>query len=291
MAGNAFDSLLETIGDETDRKALATLGQKYPEVRDGRLRQDDYSRKMDGIRAQEAYVKSWDDWQAKYWLPEKEMTRAEWEKEQEIVTLKQALAKAGTEGDQVNFDQLHAILAEKKVVTADQIAGHMKPLSDQLDTKAETYGKTLGLLVSKTMPLMFRHQTQYGEILDIDKMFSAANGAGVTDIDRAYEMYTAPQREAKAKADLEKIQKESYDRGKSEALRDRVLNGSGEAQMPVDMGGPSMGHFERTMFQQQSQEEKAANVVPDEIPLGQGVSRFVAQAYRKQAAERQVAGQ
>lgn len=83
---NAFDALLEDIADESDRKVLQNLGEKYREVKEGYLRQADYSKKSSDLQADkkafeseksnlegkitrlESLTADWNAWRADHWV-------------------------------------------------------------------------------------------------------------------------------------------------------------------------------------------------------------------------------
>lgn len=283
---NAFDELLESIADG-DRKALADIGQKYPQLRESVLRQSDYTKKMNDLKPIEAYAQKWEEWADKNWSSEHNVTKAEHARNQKIAELEAQLAKNGNEGDQVTFDQLNEAvkkqMAEAGIVTKGDIASHVDPIHKTIKTETEGQMNLITRLFTQTVPLVMQHKDEFGEVLDIDDMFSTAQKAGINDVKMAYSHYTAEKRAAKDKAAVEAAKSEAYQKGKLEGQQERVM---GEDRMPVDMSGPSMGHLERQLFQQKTEEERAQQVVPDTVPLGNGVGRFVAQAYRKGVADK-----
>lgn len=289
---NYFDELLESIGDETDRKALATLGQKHAALREGVMRQSDYSRKQDELKSKVKLAEDWEVWKRDNWNDEHKLTVGEIAREATIADLQTKLAAAGNGEGQMTFAEIEAfttkMLNDRKVVTADQLEPVSKTLKDDVQKQIDGYAGAVSTMFSKTIPLAMQHSRDYnGEILNIDEMFEKAAKAGINDVTQAYDLYTADKRSAKQAADLEKLKKDSFEEGRKAALTETTMGQNG--RMPIDNEGPGMGHLERQMFQgQKSDADKAAQVIPDEVPL-EGSARFLAQHYRREKAEQQLA--
>ncbi len=78
MAVNSFDDILNSlVGDADDREVLGSLASKYPEIKQGWLRQADYSRKLDSFRDTEKKVEAWNKWAADNWDTENNAPKME----------------------------------------------------------------------------------------------------------------------------------------------------------------------------------------------------------------------
>ena len=64
---SAFDEILEKFSDEGDRTTFQGLAERYPEIKDGLLRQSDYSRRMSEIDNSIKELDSWKQWGAENW--------------------------------------------------------------------------------------------------------------------------------------------------------------------------------------------------------------------------------
>jgi hypothetical protein len=302
---NAFEDLLDTITDENDRKVLTELGGKYKELKDGVLRQSDYSKQMNllsedkkkfdseraKVEADLAKLEQWNSWRINNWDDDQAMTKAEIKKLEEIQSLTSELEimKAAQEAG-MTFDELDKHLAsepaKKNLVTRDYLdKDFRKDLVDQaqykkdLDAKIASVANGLDYLYSSTLPAVLKHKDEFGEILRPDEIIKYANDNGIQKIDDAYDRMVAPRRaEIAAKKHADELIK-AEEKGRVEERKERGMGQNG--LMPVDNGAPVMGHMEKRL---RMAKDKTTGEIPEDAKLGT-LSNMIAEKYRKEKAE------
>jgi hypothetical protein len=318
MAKNAFEELLESIPDETDRKAIADYGEKYKELKDGRLRQSEFSRRMNELaeekKSHEADIGQlalWRDWRKTHWVDDGEgggMTAEEKEARdqlaqvnQELETLK-AAQEAGMTFDEVS-QFIETDLKKRNVVTKADLDGRFvdktafRNTTDPKELKGKfvdasfykedsnerinSVANGLEYIVEHSLPLMFQHKEEFGEIIKPRELITFMNENGFKDIDKAYDVWVGPKRQELSKAKYEKDLAEAEKRGEEKALKNNGLAVGGKN--PADQGAPVMSHLQRRLTMPKDQQD--ADPVPENMELGKGVGGIIAQQYRKDVAE------
>jgi hypothetical protein len=279
LAGNGFADILGLIADESERVQFEQIVSKYPQVKEGFLRQEDYSRKLAETEEQRKYAEAWDIWKQNNWLADHNMTKQQYEALLENEALRQQLQKAG---EPMDFAQLDKYLGEKGYVAKKDVEELLATKEPEVEQLVDGRYAALSAVMSKTMPLVVKHLKEFDEALDVDAMYANAVKLGINDPDAAYNAYVSDRRAERMKQDHEKAVNEAFERGK-QTVQQQIAMGA-EGRMPVDLNGPEMGHLQNSLSQTPTDAEKAANVVPENVELGKGVSRFVAAHFRQKEA-------
>ena len=291
MAVNSFDDVLNSlVTDDSDRGVLGELVAKYPGMKDGWLRQSDYSRKLDSFReterlyqetqrkateleskfsevAKEAErVKAWDAWAEENWDKEADVPKMEryWkEKAQQLEAQK---------GQDMTFDDINKYFTEKGVVTRDSLDGVLNAKAEEINKNFQGSAYFAAVIAEK----QGEHLSEFKKPLKVRDFVAKLNEYGTSDLDVAYEKYVAEDRKTLAdeaeKRKIEQIRAEERKKAEEEFVA-RSLNNGG---MPVDSES-GLGHLEAKMRNvgDPSAAEKAT--------LGDGtVARLAAQQYRKE---------
>lgn len=183
----------------------------------------------------------------------------------------------------MDFNQIDEYLSKKGLVGKHDVEQLVEAKLPEVTKLVDGRYEALSNVVTKTIPLALKHLKEFDEILDVDAMYANAVQRGITSTDEAYNAYTAEKRAQRDRAAHEKEVEAAFERGKQTATQQLTMGEGG--RMPVDLNGPEMGHLQNAMTQVGGQEK--ANVVPEEVSLGQGVGRFVAQHYRHSEAKGQ----
>ncbi len=268
---NAFEELLEAIPDEGDRKALGEIAGKYQQLRDGYLRQSDYSRKMDEIAAQAKEhqakleeAQRWAKWAEENYVYDaygdgKGATKRELEQSKlaeqyraQVDELNQRIS----EGGDVNFDDVKAHIEKLGYVKGEEFNAQAKQFEEQV------YG-TVGNAISAitALPaLVLRHDKEFGEVLDEDALFKHANEKKLP-LKSAYDDFVASRREEARQKEIEERIAKAKEEARAELLKER---GMSPASMPVDSGESQIGPLGKLMHGEAMEEG-----VPD-IDIGRG---------------------
>src|SRR3954463_10555136 len=106
MAANSFEDVLNSISDDSDKQSLSSLVEKYPGMKSGWLRQDDYSRKLDSFKDVEKKAGEWNAWAQENWDFEANTPKLEKYWREKATELE---AKQGTD---MTFDDINKFLTE-----------------------------------------------------------------------------------------------------------------------------------------------------------------------------------
>lgn len=274
MAGTAsFDDILGSlVTDESDRAVLSELAVKYPEVKNGWLRQSDYSRKLDSFRDIEreaqtykGKVGEWEGWAKENWDFEANRPKMEvfWErKAQELES------KVGTE---MTFDDITKAIKEQGLVS--------KPdLEAMINSKAVEVDKGFSgaaYFSAKIAEKVGEHYSEFKKPLKVTELVSKMQEYGTNDLDAAYDKYVADARKERNDKDLEakiaEIRKEEREKAVQETLAKLPSGG-----LPVDQGESGLSHFEAKL--KQIHEPNAM----ENAELGKGtIAAIAAQEYAK----------
>lgn len=302
---NAFEDLLESIPDEEDRKALATLGGKYKEVKDGVLRQSDYSRKMNdlseekkGVQADLEQLSNWRAWRRDNWDDTTDTTKEERAAQERISELNQELdlLKSAQESG-MNFEEVQAYvdkqMEKRGTVTKDYLEKEFRgKLVDKefyqkdVDQKLNAYTANMGYIYEETTPMMFQHYKEFDEVLKPAEVLKYANEHGIKDLNKAYEAMVSPRRGEISKKVQEEAITKAREEGRLEALKNQAMGPNG--RLPTDSGVPTMGHLEQKIRGAKLADGDHKDEIPEEIKLGSGVGATVAAKYRQDVSEGKV---
>jgi len=292
---NVFDDLLAVIPDNEGREAFRSLGAKYPdlprELEKGYLRQSDYSRRQDELRAQVERSKQWDQWRDEYWVEDAYgdghgALKRELEKDAKLADLQKKVLAGGT----VDFDEFNSFLTKAvdaqgiattpkvEALLAEKLTEKTAEVQAYLDNNIKGYAYT----ATKVPQLLLQHYKEYGEVLNPDELLEGAAKAKNWDLDAYYREITAEKRTAR---ETEKRQKELEDVRADE--RRKVLmerNASPQGASPVDTEAPQMGHFQERLTRPAG--EKGASQTSETAPLGTGqTAREYARIMEQKALE------
>lgn len=295
---NKFEELLASIvQDENDRKVVLEVGGKYPELRDGWLRQSDYSKNMDSLKKEQtefkekvSYADSMSNWWKENWINDaygdgKGATKRELEKDNLIAELQKQISVGG----EVTFEDLNKYLEETSKnkgwvsqETFNKALTEKETLVNKaFDDKLSNALANISHLMTKGPQLATRHLKDFGEVLDIESLTKLAVEKKLPTLDDAYQEMYRPQFEERAKKDLEAKLAAAREEGRKDALKVNA------AQPPVDSGSPDMSAFQRFVQGVKPTEgEQNGRVVSDDVPFGKGhIAAQAAREYDRRAAE------
>jgi hypothetical protein len=283
---NAFDNLLAsgTWAKPENRQAFESMVADEPWLKEAVMLRSDYSRNLDEMRPKVEKADKWDTWMSENWDDEHGMTKAEYALQQRNAEIQRRLEAAALgEGavEQVTFDELNTHLnAKVKELGLDKLVA-----KDEFETVVKTakeegvaYNNYTAHLATRATYLAVKHDKEFGELVDPNDIFKFANENKISDLDAAYDKMVSDKRKAIGDADLQKKLDAAKEEGRKAALQER---GMSEGSMPVDMGGPDMGHFAKKLM---AGGDKSGSAVPDEVPLG-SVASQAARIYEQRAIE------
>jgi hypothetical protein len=275
----ALEEYLGKLGEDT-QKILRPIVEQNPELGEGWLRQDDYSRKSAELQTKSAEAEKglakaaewknwWDESKPAYDKTLSENQRLREENAAAVAsqkTLNDRLERALKDGGDVDPELLKANVntrideefRTRGFVTQDKlkeiVATESKALFDNalkttLDTERKTFmEQTLPATVYFNQTLMDireEYKDEFGERLDRSALSKFMEEQKVTDPRKAYDQWIAPRRtELQAK----KAREEGIAEGRKDALSKMNLPGSGVTPQP------DIGHMEARF--------RAASAVP-----------------------------
>jgi len=276
---NAFDDLLESVvSDDGDRKALSELATMYPEIRNGYLRQSDYSRAQDELRREREAAQSkldfaermerWygDNWVQDAYGPGRGATKRELELkaqfEQTQERLRDIEANGGT-GETVTFDELKThmdtVLAERGLLGKAEFEQAAAGFQDDVNKTMLGYAH----IATRLPTLAVKHLREFDEDLDGDGLVDYAAKGGHRDLTKAYDDYVAERRQTRTAEKHEKALADARIEGRKEALREQGMNPSA---MPDDNSSPQMGPLQKKLL---GLNKSGADDLPD-VEMGRG---------------------
>ena len=272
MAVNSFDEILNSV-DESDRATLSDLSSRYPDLKNGWLRQSDYSRNLDKLRATEAeYQKykttaeAWTEWASNNWDLEANRPKAEkyWND--------RANELEAQRGQDMTFDDIKKFATEQGFISKTDLESTLTQKQNEI---GESF-KGSAYFSAVLNELQGNHIHEFKQPLKTRDFISKLQEYGTNDLDAAYEKYVADDRrkiaEEKHQKELEKIRAEERDKVEQE-FRGRGLT------LPVDQEAPGVGHFESRVKHVGDPEAMA------KATLGDGITaRLAAEQYRKDKA-------
>lgn len=272
MAVNSFDEILNgLVSDTDDREVLEALASKYPDIKNGWLRQSDYSRKLDSFRDTEKKVEAWNKWAEDNWDTENNAPKME------IYWRNKAQELESQVGTDMTFDEIknftEGFLSERGVMTRNDFESAINSKAAEIDKGFQGSAYFSAVIAEKTA----EHLSEFGRPLKVREFIGKLGEYGTNDLDAAYDRYVQEERKTRDEKQLEekieRIRNEEREKATQEVLS-RLPNSGG---LPIDQGEPIAGHLEarvRSIGQPDAAEK--AN-------LGDGtLAQIAAQAYRKQ---------
>ncbi len=272
MAVNSFDEILNgLVSDTDDREVLEALASKYPDIKNGWLRQSDYSRKLDSFRDTERKVEAWNKWAEENWDTENNAPKME------IYWRNKAQELESQVGTDMTFDEIknftEGFLSERGVMTRNDFESAINSKAAEIDKGFQGSAYFSAVIAEKTA----EHLSEFGRPLKVREFIGKLGEYGTNDLDAAYDRYVQEERKTRDEKQLEekieRIRNEEREKAKQEVLSQLPNNGG----LPIDQGEPIAGHLEARVrsIGQPDAAEKAS--------LGDGtLAQIAAQAYRKQ---------
>lgn len=243
---NAFEELIGSLTDEGDRKALENLGNKYPDLKGGYLRQSEFSRKMDEIKAKEKdfekireKMDEWEKWSDDNWDAEAGMTKAQKQAMEELARLRES-----GEGE-MDFNKLadwtNKFVAEKGLVSKSDLETTLGEKEKQFTSNLDGHS----YLTMKVPHLLMKHFKEFGEILDPQEVVKKAEELKNYNLDSVYDGMVADRRQKISEEALNKKLEEArlagIEEGKKAAMGSR-------SPSPTDSGSPEMSQVRDRML-------------------------------------------
>ena len=272
MAVNSFDEILNgLVSDSDDREVLEALASKYPDIKNGWLRQSDYSRKLDSFRDTEKKVEAWNKWAEDNWDTENNAPKME------IYWRNKAQELESQVGTDMTFDEIKNFtdnfLTERGVMTKNDFESAINSKAAEIDKGFQGSAYFSAVIAEKTA----EHLSEFGKPLKVREFIGKLGEYGTNDLDAAYDRYVQEERKTRDEKQLEekieRIRSEEREKAKQEVLSQLPNNGG----LPIDQGEPIAGHLEARVrsIGQPDAAERAS--------LGDGtLAQIAAQAYRKQ---------
>ena len=272
MAVNSFDEILNgLVSDADDREVLESLASKYPDIKNGWLRQSDYSRKLDSFRDTEKKVEAWNKWAEDNWDTENNAPKME------IYWRNKAQELESQVGTDMTFDEIKNFtdnfLTERGVMTKNDFESAINSKAAEIDKGFQGSAYFSAVIAEKTA----EHLSEFGKPLKVREFIGKLGEYGTNDLDAAYDRYVLEERKTREEKQLEekieRIRNEEREKAKQEVLSQLPNNGG----LPIDQGESIAGHLEARVrsIGQPDAAEKAS--------LGDGtLAQIAAQAYRKQ---------
>lgn len=272
MAVNSFDEILNgLVSDSDDREVLEALASKYPDIKNGWLRQSDYSRKLDSFRDTEKKVEAWNKWAEDNWDAENNAPKME------IYWRNKAQELESQVGTDMTFDEIKNFtdnfLTERGVMTKNDFESAINSKAAEIDKGFQGSAYFSAVIAEKTA----EHLSEFGRPLKVREFIGKLGEYGTNDLDAAYDRYVQEERKTRDEKQLEekieRIRSEEREKAKQEVLSQLPNNGG----LPIDQGEPIAGHLEARVrsIGQPDAAERAS--------LGDGtLAQIAAQAYRKQ---------
>lgn len=257
---NAFEELISSLTDEGDRKVLETLGSKYPTLKEGVLRQSDYSRKLDEFKREKAdalqwkqKLDEWDQWKQDNWDEEHGMTKAQKFALDEVERLKEL------GGEDMDFAKLADwtgnFVKEKGLIDKTTLEATLSEKEKQINSGFEGHA-----YVSAKIPhLIVKHLKEFDEVLDPQDVLKKAGETKEYDLDRVYEGMVSERREKikaeRLNAQIEEAKKAGFEEGK------KLANQNTPMPSPTDQGSPELRTLQdRVLGKQGESEDKYAGL-------------------------------
>lgn len=260
-----FDNILNLL-DPTDKQALESIAAKVPEVKQGWMRQDDYSRKMDSFKEITALANQWNDWAENNWNPETNSTKTE-------LALATRIQELEAQGTQMTFDEINKLITDKGLMSRTDfettLSQKEKAINDSFQGSA--------YVAAKIAEIGSGHTLEFKEPFKATEFLTKVHEYGISDLDKAYSMFVSDarsKRDEAAMADkIKKVEEEALARGRKEAM-ENYQTSHGQSATPTNDSSNDIGY---------SLQQKLAGLANDDaVPAGRSVAQFAAQKYREE---------
>lgn len=259
-----FDDVLNIL-DPTEKEVMTQVVSRHPQLKQGWMRQDDYSRKLDEFRPVLEFANAWDAWKEENWDENSKSTKAE-----ALLMARIQELEASQEG-QMTFDQINQHITGLGLAkTAD--------LNSILSEKEQAFTNSVqgtAYVGAKLAEIASRHVLEFKEPFKATEFLTKVGGYGTNDLDMAYEMHVRDARKSKdeeqLQARLKKIEADAFEKGKQEAVAG-LIQSNGASITPTNDGSNDLGHFQR----------RQQGMSDDIIPEGRSAASFAAQKYREE---------
>lgn len=272
MANSFEDVLQQLVSDDEDRAALASLSSKYPGMKEGWLRQSDYSRKMDALRDSEnaarqalEYAGQWKRWQDENWDVDNNVPKMELHWRTEFEKLQKE-----RETD-MKFEDIDKYIGNKGYTTKSDLEAEVNKRAGEVNDAMKGSAYFSAVLNE----LAGSHLHEFKTPLKTREFVSKLNEYGTSDLDVAYDKYVADKRSEMAAAKHEK----DIAKLKEEVRRDV------EKEYAAKTGGPPVDTEGGLGFLQAKMLHAGEADAADRAKLGDGtLSYLAAQRLREQRA-------
>lgn len=294
MAANSFEDILENIQEAELKEAIKQASDKYPDLKGGWMRQDDYSKKSNERDNKVKLAEKWSDWRKANWLDDLNMTKEEAAVRQRVQELEGEVGVLRQKVDtEVTFEELHKEIetmwdAKSKGVMTDKDFNdkYGKKLFNQEEydkTVDEKLNRTLAAienLYGKTFELGFKHKDEFGEVLNPLTVVEYAAKNGIQDLNKAYDSMVSDRRGQSRDKELEAKLAAARKEGEDKARREVQMSPTGK--LPVDTGSSEMSPLQERVYKARVENKDNKPVIPDEIKAdGSGrLGHAVAEQYR-----------
>lgn len=294
MAANSFEEILEGIQEAELKEAIKQASEKYPDLKGGWMRQDDYSKKSNERDGKVKLAEKWSDWRKSNWLDDLNMTKEEAAARQKVLDLEGEVGalrqKVETE---VTFEELHKEIdnlwdAKSKGVLTDKAFDEKygKKLFNQeeydkaVDAKLERNLAAVETIFGKTLPIVLKHKDEFGEVIDPLTVVEYAGKNGYQDLNKAYDSMVSDRRGQNRDKEMEAKLAAARKEGEDKANRERQMGVGGK--IPVDTGRSEMSPLEERVFKSRVENKDNKPAITDEIKAdGSGkLGHAVAEQYR-----------
>lgn len=299
----AFEDILRSINEETDRTQLASMAVKYPSLKEfaelgervaplrARLQSLEYTDFDPAIKE----LENWRGWKTSNYDPTTRMTFEEKRVKQALATAQAKINELELRGDadmtpeeirQIVQESITATLAATGVVDSKALETRLTDLVTNEKLTQNLNGLTTRFedVFDKIEDVIGAHQTNFGERIRPKVLFEHMKKTGEMDPDKAYADMVGPRLAEKTKTEWEAKIVEAALKGEEKGRREVAQSSAGRG-MPVDgKGGQKIGVLQRRVMERN---KGKADENTTGAPLGKGVIAAHAAA---QLRERELAG-
>jgi len=260
-----FDNILNLL-DPTDKEVFESIMAKRPEIKQGWMRQDDYSRKLDSFKSVEQLANQWNEWAENNWNPETNSTKTE-------LALATRIQELEAQGTQMTFDEINKLIVDKGLMSKSDfdsvLSQKEKAINDSFQGSA--------YVAAKLAEISSRHTLEFQEPFKATEFLTKVGEYGVSDLDKAHDMFVSDIRnkrdEQKMAERIKQVETDALARGKEEALK-AYQESLGQGVTPTNDSSNDIGY---------SLQHKLAGVANENaIPEGRSVAQYAAQKYREE---------
>jgi len=291
--GKFDDILAKLVPDENHRKTVTQLAEQYPELGNGWLRGDEFSRKMDevsGIKKDaewaakaKPHVAKWEQWRTEHWDDSAEMTKEEKAARDKVAEL-EVLVAAKT-GDDMDFKQISDLLDTQMAAKNIAYKSDIESIKTDVSNRVNEFDKTFqgATYISAKIPtLVMKAYKEFGEVLDGAELLRKSEEMKDYNLDNVYNTIFKDKSTARQDEDRKKLEAEAEKRGYEAALKElkEKTTGSkdGQGQIPTDQGSGLSGFLQKAV----SGEETGAGY--EALTLGRGA---IAHKYAEEFRQKQ----